>query len=337
MRWILGLVASFVVVAAVAADVAAAPFETRRLRAVAEWNAVYVEINATAGQFPDAAGKLQKAANLAQSANPQLDGDLDDLIQVNALVGKAVHGPLQPQTLKDAFAELGTKLMEITSLVLDDFEEEIATFVSVNPDRKVTKQEKALRKARAIVAKAAEKPPLQYGARAGQLRKALAAIRSQKLFPFVSKARKGECVGGSRIPLQKGEYAYGPWAIYDFDSQSVEATWFEANWGSAVVAKDDQGTPTHLSLYFGYCDGRSKSVTSVECSIANPGEGTFGLGNSVGGYHRGLGFGINMTTGSTLTITSLNLEDGFVAGKIDFVATNGTGRGTAEFVMRIDP
>ena len=334
MRWSHTVVVASFLVAASAAIGAARPLETRRLRAVVEWDDLYVQITDLADQTPSRAAKLTKAADFALRANPLLSGDLHDVIEVNGMVERAVHTPDQPQALRDAFENLTAALGNITNLVLDDFQEEIDTFVSVNPDKSVKRQLKALDAARTLVGKAAQKK--SFAQKAIVLRKALDKVSRVKLFPFVAKARKGDCVGGARIPLQKGESAFGPWAIYDFDSQAVEATYFEANWGGAQVLLNDQGQPRNLALAFGYCDGRNKSITSLNFSIANPAVGTFTLGNSIGAFHRGPGFGINLTSGSTLTITSLNLVDGYVAGTFDFVATNGAGRGTGEFVMRID-
>lgn len=335
MRW-----SRVVSVAALVAFAAPSPAElpvTRRLRAVNEWNTVYLEILALAEANPTRAGKLERPATLSLVANPLVDGDLQDLVTINGLVNKAVHAPTQPQSVRDAFSALAIALGALTTGTLDDFEEEIETFVSVNPDRNVTKQRKALEKARGIVAKALERPATQYAQQAIQFRKALDAVRSAKLFPYVAKARKGDCVGGSRIPLDKGEFAYGPWAIYDFDSQSVEGTWFEANWGSAQVRTNDQGEPTLLSLNFGYCDGRNTSISNLQFSIQNPDVGTFGVGGNVGAFQRGPGFASPLTSNSSLTITAFNLEDGFVAGRFNFVSNNGAGQGSGDFVMRIDP
>ncbi len=334
MRWS-GLLPAAALIALAAPAPAGLPV-TRRLRAVNEWNAVYLEIQALAEANPARAGKLERPAALSLVANPLVDGDLQDLVTINGLVGKAVNAPTQPQSVRDAFSALALALGGITSGVLDDFEEEIDTFASVNPDRNVTKQRKALEKARGIVAKALERPATQYAQQAIQFGKALAAVRSAKLFPYVAKARKGDCVGGSRIPLDKGEFAYGPWAIFDFDSQSVEGTWFEANWGNATVRTNDQGVPTLLSLNFGYCDGRNTSISNLQVNLQNPGVGTFGLGSNVGAFQRGPGFASPLTSNSSLTITALNLEDGFVAGRFSFQSNNGAGQGSGDFVIRID-
>lgn len=335
MRW-----SHLVPVAAILALAAPAPAslaETRRLRAVVEWEALYQEIRALQTANPARAAILERAAAVAIVANPLVDGDLKDLLSVNGLVNKAVHSPTQPQSLRDAFATLTTALGGIASGVLDDFEDEIDTFASVNPDRSVAKQRAALAKARGIVSKALEKPAAQFAQQAIQFRKALDVVRSAKLFPYVARGRKGDCVGGSRIALDKGEYAFGPWAIYDFDSQSIQGTWFEANWGNARVQRNAQDVPTMLSLNFGYCDGRNTSISNLQFNIQDPAPGTFQVANSVGAFQRGPGFASPLTSGSSLTITALNLEDGIVAGTFTFQANNGAGQGSGEFVLRIDP
>ena len=323
--WI-GIVAT-ALVAPAAGEVA----ETRRLRANPQWNELRTQILAAASVAPSQAGRLQQAADLASVANPSVEGDLFDVVQVNGIVGKAIHAPLWPQPLTDAFAGVADALGVITEGLLSDFQEEIDTFLAANPGTNVSRQTKALDAAHGIVAKAAEQK--SAARRAIFLRKAIDKVRTQKLFPYVAKPPKGKCPPR----LDKGESAFGPWALYDFDSMFVEPAYFEANWGSAKLIAARPGFPEVLSIDFGYCDGRNKALTGFQADLPNPATGTFSLGNNVGGFQRGPGFTITMTAGSTITITALNREDGIVAGTFNFSASNGAGQGTGEFVLRIDP
>lgn len=304
---------------------------TRRLRAAPQWNLLLSEILALKEAHPDQAGRLQQAADLASFPSLTVSLDLVDVVSVSSLVGKAVHAPTWPQSLTDAFAGVAEALGVITEGVLGDFEQEIATFLAANPDRNVSKQRKALDAARSIVGKAAE--AASASRKAYLLRKAVDKVRAAKLFPFVVKPPKGKCPDA----LAKGAYAYGPWAVFDFDDQTVDPYYFEANWGSARISPPRLGFPESLAIDFGYCDGRDKSIVGFECDIQSPDVGTFPLANNVGAFHRGPGFGINMTQQSSITITVLNREDGIVAGTFTFVATNGAGQGQGEFVVRIVP
>jgi hypothetical protein len=302
--------------------------DTRRIRATTEWEELRTQLLLVPTTKPGSAGKLSEAVTIVEGGQFLVEEDLFDLIQVNGLVGKAIGNPY-PADLVTAFDRLEEKLAQFADGALQDFQDEIDTFVAANPDKSVVKQRKALEKARDAAVAAALKPTA--ATRAVALRKAIAKIRKVKVFPYVKNPPKG-----CPMKLDPGESAFGPWAIYDFTSQSVEPYYFEANWGSARITRNAMDVVTALSVDFGYCNGQNTGIVNLQFDIANPALGTYGLGSSVGGFQRGPGFVVNLTAASQVTIDFFDPENGVVGGSYSFSATNGAGTGSGSFLLRID-
>ena len=93
---------------------------------------------------------------------------------------------------------------------------------------------------------------------------------------------------------------------------------------TARVTRNASNVVTALSVDFGYCNGQNTGIVNLQFDIQNPAVGTYGLGNSVGGYQRGPGFVVNLTASSKVNITYFDPDEGVVGGTYSFAATTGT-------------
>lgn len=301
----------------------------RRNRATIEFDDVYVAMTAVVAVEPDLASTYDKASKYLLAGDLLLSNDLKDAYSAWSKTASSFRDARYSgiQAVKDteaAFVPLKLALRDATTAEIDAFEERVNQFAQANPDKPVGKQRQGIEDAREEISSIDD--ALSYATANKQMKKALAAIRKIKTFPYVAKPPKKDCGKG----LTNGEFAEGPWGLYDFDEMRVLPSYFRANVANVTVG----GNPARVSIGIGYCDGERLNRVYVDFSVpAEP--GTY---NVQGGFVQGPGgLCCSLRPTSSVTITSIDLENKVVAGTMLIQSSATFAGGPGRFLLAIDP
>lgn len=267
-------------------------------------------------------------AKLTQPSGSVLD-DIRDIGQV--------YGKFPPEAKDAAFLEAFRQSAEKLDAYVDGdisaFMDKITLFEQANPQVSTSRQHKGLTKATDALA-VSRRQTADSGKRFSGLGAAERNLQGIRKFDYVASPPK-KCFnkGAKNVKaffIRPGEFAHGPFMVFNFDTGGQTPDYFEANIAySSTGTNPHDGTP-FTTIDFDYCNGDNQDESDLEFILSGPGP-TYAQDASGGSFRRGKGFGSPMGPGSVVTITDGNIASGVVEGTFTFATTGGDGTGHGSF------